>query len=110
WAALRLVDGRSPAEPGPRFAWADWNEQRTELTITFSGVNGRLQKVERVFSFQLTNGEERLPLEGHLDEAAERVILTLERPAPDSCQLWHGRGTNPAVNVRDEKGIPLLVF
>jgi len=110
WAALRLVHGRNLAETGPRFASAGWNAERTELTVSFSGINGRLRPVKRALSFQVTSGGERLPLEARLDEAGEHIILRLEQPAPESCQLWHGRGLNPVVNVRDERGIPLLVF
>ncbi|MCQ6557532.1 sialate O-acetylesterase [Paenibacillus mendelii] len=110
WAALRLVHDKSPTQTGPRLAAAIWNDDRTELTLEFSGINGRLRPVERAFAFQVTSGNEVLPLIGHMDNDGQRIVLKLEQPAPESCQLRHGRGLNPTVNVRDELGIPLPVF
>jgi len=110
WAALRLVHGREPVQSGPRLVASHWNEDRTRLTLDLTGINGRLRPVERVFSFQIASGENRLPLTGYLDDSGLRVILRLEGPAPEDCRLWHGRGLNPTVNVRDEQGIPLPVF
>jgi len=110
WEALRMVYGKEPVNKGPRFESAAWNAERTELTLQLSGVNGKLNSVERAFAFQLTNGEERLPLFGHIDPQSSTVLLKLEAPAPGGVQLWHGRGLNPVVNVRDGLGIPLPVF
>ncbi|UVI32886.1 sialate O-acetylesterase [Paenibacillus spongiae] len=110
WAALRLVHDRPLNQTGPRLAYAAWNGERTELTLTFTGVNGRLRPVERAFAFQVTNGEHVLPLTAHLDAEGHHIVLRLEQSAPESCELRHGRGINPTVNVRDELGIPLPVF
>jgi len=110
WEALRMVYGKEPVNKGPRFESASWNEERTELTLQLNGVNGKLNPVERVFAFQLTSGEDRLPLVGHVDPQSSTVKLKLEAQAPEGVQLWHGRGLNPVVNVRDGLGIPLPVF
>lgn len=110
WSALRLVYGRPAAETGPRLAAASWNADKTELALRFTGVNGRLQPVERAFSFHLTLDGERIPLWGRISEDGQGVVLRLERAAAGTVLLWHGKGLNPVVNVSDERGIPLLVF
>lgn len=110
WAALRLVYGMRPAQPGPRLSGTRWNEDRTELSLSFEGINGRLQAADRAFSFQVVCGSGPLPLSGGISEDGRLVILRLEQPAPPHSELWHGRGLNPVVNVKDERGIPLAVF
>lgn len=110
WAALRLVYRQPAANTGPRLAAASWNEDKTELALQFTGVNGRLKPVDRVFSFHITSDGERIPSRGRISEDGQGVVLQLERAAAGTVQLWHGKGLYPVVNVRDESGIPLLVF
>lgn len=109
-AALRLAHGRHAIESGPRLCGTSWNEERTQLTLRFTGINGSLKPVERVFAFQVRAGEELLPLRGRLTDDRRAIVLELEKPAPQQCALWHGKGTNPPVNVKDERGFPLPVF
>ncbi|MFD0710413.1 sialate O-acetylesterase [Paenibacillus sp. GCM10027626] len=109
-AALRLVHGAAADSSGPRLQKAVWNETRTELTLQLSGCNGKLRAVDRVFSLTLMQESERLPLTAHLGADGVSIVVKPEQPAPLDVQLWHGRGLNPTVNIRDEKGIPLPVF
>lgn len=109
-AALRLVHGRQYLQSGPRLLSTSWNVERKQLTLHFTGINGSLKKVEKVFGFQVISGEELIPLTGHLSDDRRSIILDLEKPASKPSILWYGRGTNPVVNVKDEWDLLLPVF
>lgn len=110
WAALRLAHGIRAADPGPRLAAARWNDERTELTLELTGLNGVLRPVVRVFGIHLMHEDTNLPLASRLSDDRKTIVVCLKRPAPRDVRLWHGRGLNPTVNIRDELGIPLVVF
>lgn len=110
WAALRMAHGRPFAEPGPRLTRTCWNGDRTELILEFTGINGAFRPVGRVFGFSITSRDSALPLKAMLADNNRKIVLCLDNPAPAGCSLWHGKGLNPTVNARDERGYPLVVF
>ncbi|AZN41470.1 sialate O-acetylesterase [Paenibacillus albus] len=110
WQALRIAYAEPIADTGPRPALFRWNEERTVLTIVFSGINGQLHEVGRVCGFQVASESRRLPFMAELTEDRLRIRLRFEQPVPTASQLSHGSGFNPVVNVKDERGIPLVVF
>ncbi len=110
WQALRLAYGIGVPLSGPRPARFEWNEERTELIVVLSGVNGSLHKVERAFSFYVECQGVGQPLTAIVAEDECGVILRFERPVPPDSLLWHGKGYYPTINVADEMGIPLVVF
>ncbi|MCD9026169.1 sialate O-acetylesterase [Cohnella silvisoli] len=110
WAALASAYDRPVAQTGPRLSRTVWNDDRTELLLDFSGINGAFRPVERLFGFLLVSGSIPLPLEAHLSEDNRRIVLRLETPVPADCSLCHGSGLNPVINARDELGFPLVVF
>ncbi|REE68109.1 sialate O-acetylesterase [Paenibacillus taihuensis] len=110
WQALRIAYGNPIAESGPRPDVIRWNEERTELTIALTGINGRLTEVGRVCGFRVEKENQRLPLTAELTEERRRIRLRFEQSVPADSWLSHGAGFNPVVNVKDEFGIPLVVF
>lgn len=110
WQALRIAYGMPIAESGPRPAGFHWNEERTVLTIALNGINGRLQEVGRVCGFRMEQEKRRIPFTAELTEDRQGIRLRFERSVPADCQLSHGAGFNPVVNVKDDKDIPLVVF
>ncbi|NBD22287.1 sialate O-acetylesterase [Paenibacillus glycinis] len=110
WQALRIAYGMQVAKRGPRPAGYHWNEERTELTIALSGVNGRLQEIGRACGFRAEAEERSIPFSAELTEDRQRIRLRFAQSVPAACRLSHGAGFNPVVNVKDELGIPLVVF
>lgn len=110
WAALNHSYGRQAAQSGPRPSKFEWNEDRTELSISFVGINGRLAAVRQAFGFRLEAEGCSVACSGMVAEDGRRVVLAFERPVPQNAALRHGYGRNPVVNVRDSMGIPLPVF
>ncbi|MGM0882961.1 MAG: hypothetical protein ACQEXQ_18240 [Bacillota bacterium] len=96
--------------PGPRPSGFQWNPERTELEISFEGINGRLVPARQIFGFKVEADGQNQALFGKLTEDGRRVVLSFERPVPAGANLFHGSGRNPLVNVRDSNGIPLPVF
>lgn len=82
WEALRIACGMPVAKKGPLPAGFRWNGARTELTIDLSGVNGRLQEVERAFGFRVEKENRRLPCTAELTEDRQGVRLRFGQAAP----------------------------
>jgi sialate O-acetylesterase len=110
WQALRLAYSRQVSLKGPRPNSFIWNENRNELTISMNEVNGYLDPIGRVFGFRVEVNGKQLPLTALVANDKQQVLLRFEQSIPHGAQLWHGRGYNPTVNVKDAKGIPLVVF
>jgi sialate O-acetylesterase len=110
WRALELAYGMKLSEAGPRPSLFGWNKDRTELTISMMGINGFLTLVQRVYGFYAEVDGTKEALSAIIAPDRMSVILCFDRPIIGNCSIWHGRGTNPTVNVKDEKDIPLLVF
>lgn len=110
WRALSMAYGIDAAEPGPRPVGFAWNGDRTELRIALVGVNGRLRPVRYAFGFAADHSGSPLPVTAVIPDEGDCVLLRFERSVPEGIRLWHGNGLNPAVNVKDERGIPLLAF
>lgn len=110
WQALRLAYGRKVSEIGPRPERLIWNRDRTELVVQLSGINGQLRDVKRVYGFKVEKNNETYSFEAVIAEDRRSVRLQFGQSAPEQCELWHGFGFNPVVNVVDDKNIPLCVF
>lgn len=111
WRALSIAYGNDAAEPGPRPSGFEWNADRTLLRVALSGVNGRLlQPAGHAFGFGADHSGTPIPVTAALSVEGDRILIRFERSAPDGTRLWHGNGLNPAVNIKDERGIPLLAF
>jgi len=110
WQALRLAYGKQVAEVGPRPAEFSWNAQRTELRIALSGVNDRLVGEGKLLGFRVEKDKQRYGLTASIIEESQHIVLRFEQSIPIECELSHGAGFNPAVSIKDSKGIPLLVF
>ncbi|BBH24952.1 hypothetical protein Back11_62970 [Paenibacillus baekrokdamisoli] len=112
WRAIDMAYGMENAQSGPRPDTYIWNEERTELLITFKGINGKLAPINHAYGFQVTLGSDKVPFTALLTEDRMGVKLQFESPTSenDLLILWHGAGFNPVVNVKDEMGIPLVVF
>ncbi|SDW05899.1 sialate O-acetylesterase [Paenibacillus sp. CF384] len=110
WQALRIAYGTPISETGPRPALFGWNVGRTELTIAMTGINGHLKDVGCVCGFRVEKENRRFPFTAEITEDRLRIRLRFEQSVPVDSQLSHGAGFNPAVNVKDGLGIPLVVF
>ncbi|MCQ6563544.1 sialate O-acetylesterase [Paenibacillus mendelii] len=110
WQAMRLAYGHSVCEPGPRPSVFLWNEERTELSVMLTGLNGELGSVPRVYGFRVEADGAALPLMGEIGGDGRHVVLRFEQPVPVDSVLWQGAGVSPTVNVKDGKGLPLVVF
>ncbi|WP_168119864.1 sialate O-acetylesterase [Paenibacillus sp. HB172176] len=110
WQAIHHVYGRPSVLPGPRLSATEWNEQRTELILSFNGINFRLNAVRQVFGFRVEVDGCNQAFTGRVSEDAQKVILSFEEPVIGETSLQHGYGRNPFVNIRDQFGIPLPVF
>ncbi|WP_135553905.1 sialate O-acetylesterase [Paenibacillus cymbidii] len=110
WAALSQAYNRPAALSGPRPGSFAWNADRTELSLSFAGINGRLAEVRQVFGFRVEAEGCCLACSGIVAEDGRRVVFAFDRPVPQGATIRHGFGRNPVVNVRDSLGIPLPVF
>jgi len=111
WRALELAYGMRVAKPGPRLRSMTWSGDRKELVLELSQVNDRLVDAGKMHGFHVETADgHRLPLWASLAADGLAVLLRFERGVPPGCQLWHGAGLNPTVNVKDAKGIPLPMF
>lgn len=112
WRALEMVYNMPVAAAGPRPDSYTWNGDRTQLHIQLQATNGRLVPVDRVFGFRVELNGSRLAHVATLTEDGQGVVLEFAEPVPAEglLLLWHGAGFTPVVNVKDERGIPLVVF
>lgn len=111
WRALELVYNTPVAAAGPRPDSYTWNADRTQLQIQLQETNGRLVPVDRVFGFRVELNGSRLSHVATLTEDGQGVMLEFAESVPaEGLLLWHGAGFTPVVNVKDERGIPLVVF
>ncbi|MDF2715875.1 MAG: hypothetical protein K0R28_2800 [Paenibacillus sp.] len=111
WRALSIAYGIEAAKPGPRPCGFEWNGDRTLLQVALSGVNGRLSHpAGNPFGFAADHSGTPLPITVDISAEGDGLLIRFERSAPDGTRLWHGNGLNPAVNIKDERGIPLLAF
>ncbi|KRF10127.1 hypothetical protein ASG89_00895 [Paenibacillus sp. Soil766] len=110
WQALRLAYGES-RPTGPRPSFFTWNANRMELTVHITGMNGSLQQVDRAFGFQIEL-EDRvcLPIESTLSVDRQAVLLRFDQIIPYTAKLQYGTGYYPALNLRDDLGIPMTLF
>lgn len=113
WQALRLAYEIQAYDSGPRpVQWNKfiWNEDRTVLEIQLIGVNGKLQKVDRLYGFHIEVDGMSLPYEASLCIEKSSILFRFEQSVTYPAQLSHGKGLNPLVNVFDQQQIPLIVF
>ncbi|WP_307546264.1 sialate O-acetylesterase [Paenibacillus sp. V4I5] len=110
WQALRIAYGAS-LPTGPRPSDLQWNADRTELTVRLTGLNGSLQQVDRAFGFQIKLVDQVWePAEATLSDDRWAVLLRFNEHIPTAAMLQYGAGYYPALNLRDEWGIPLPLF
>jgi sialate O-acetylesterase len=110
WQALRLAHGES-RPTGPRPCAFTWNANRTELTVHITGMNGSLRQVDRAFGFQIELADRVCqPVESTLSADRQAVLLRFDENIPYTAKLQYGMGYYPALNLRDELGIPLTLF
>lgn len=110
WQALRLAYGEN-LPTGPRPSAFTWDANRTQLTVHFTGLNGSFQQVDRVFGFQIELADQVcLPVASILSDNRQAVILRFEQNIPYTAKLKYGTGYYPALNLRDEWGIPPTLF
>ena len=109
--ARRLRFGEAGIEPGPRpvdAAFAD--SGRATVRVRFSGVNGTLQPAARIVGFSAESGETTIHAVRCVRESPTNVVIGFAEPLPAGSTLWHGRGINPACNLRDSFRFPVPVF
>ncbi|RXZ82645.1 sialate O-acetylesterase [Paenibacillaceae bacterium] len=110
WQALRIAHGTQHVT-GPRPCTFQWNADRTELTIGLTGMNGSMQQVDRVFGFQMELAEcIWKPVEARLSEERKAIYLRFDETISVDAMLRYGAGYYPALNLRDDWGIPLPLF
>lgn len=111
--ARRVRFGDKNVLSGPRLAkvWFE-GEDRRRLRLSFDGVHRYLAPGKGVQGFTLESRGGPVPIvKCYVDNAAESVVcIDLAAPAPKSCVLWHGRGTNPACCLADSEGFAVPVF
>ncbi len=110
WRALALSYGRTLCLPGPRPNQFAWNPQRTCLVLHWSGINGRLIAVPKVFGFSLDSRLGSVLPDAQVSLDGSQVELQFAQPVSADSVLWYGRGFNPTVNLTDERGIPVPAF
>jgi len=108
--ALSQVYQITTTELGPRLSSVSWSADRTKLTLSFTGLNGRFQAAERLLGFTLMSDGIPITHTARLTEEGKEIMLSLEEAAPAACNLYHGKGMNPVVNTRDQLGYPLPVW
>ncbi len=108
--ASRLVYGDATREIGPRLTGATVSEDRMSIEVRFAHVNGSLGPRAGFPGFSLEAAGQAVPIPERRVQGASTVILRLREPLPDGGVLWHGRGLNPAVGLRDRVGLPVPVF
>jgi len=108
--ASRLVYGDTTCEIGPRFAGAAVSEDRRTVEVRFASVNGALTPRAGFPGFSLEADGQAIPLPERKVRGPSTVALHLREPLPQAAVLWHGRGYNPAVGLRDRAGLPVPVF
>lgn len=110
WQAARLAEGKFLCDSGPRLASWEWNAARTELRILLAGVNGTLEPVGKVYGFCVEAMGRPLHVAAELCDGGQHVRLRFEQEVPADSVLWHGAGLSPTVNIRDGRGMPLVMF
>jgi len=108
--ASRLVYGDMSREIGPRFAGATVSQDRRKIEVCFASVNGSLGPRSGFPGFTVDVGGQAIPLPERKLRGADTVVLGLREALPPGAVLWHGRGLNPAVGLRDRAGLPVPVF
>lgn len=110
WQALRIAYGAS-LPTGPRSSEFQWEAERTELRVRLTGFNGSLQHVDRVFGFQFKLADQIWePIEATLSDDRWAVLLRFNQSIPAAAMFQYGAGYYPALNLRDDWGIPLPLF
>lgn len=109
--ALRTGRGPRPIEVAGVRAVRDPHSSGSVVYVSFRNVAGRLRSDGRPHGFSIlaAHGEVdvyRTVLRRHGVE----LLSTTSRQALDGARLYHGRGTNPYCNIRDEAGRALPVF
>ncbi|MFD0716557.1 sialate O-acetylesterase [Paenibacillus sp. GCM10027626] len=108
---LNKVYHLTAGSSGPRLSAAAWtNGSRTGLKLSFTGLNGGFQLVDRPFGFSLMSEGVAIAHKAKLTEDRRGILLCLAIAAPEGCTLWHGKGLNPTVNLKDQSGYPLPVW
>ncbi len=106
--ALSMLYKKS-CEKGPRLKSFRWNDEHSVLTLLFSDCNGGLQNINEIKGFSIFDGENSLYFQTRLKDS-HSVELIFEKEMINPLILYHGKGLNPLVNLKDEFDFPLPVF
>ena len=108
--ASRFVYGDATRQVGPRFTAATVSGDRKRVEVRFASVNGALMPRAGFPGFSLEADGQAIPIPERKLKDACIVVLNLRERLPEGAVLWHGRGLNPAVGLRDRAGLPVPVF
>ncbi|MBM3474891.1 MAG: sialate O-acetylesterase [Armatimonadetes bacterium] len=108
--ASRFVYGDKQRQIGPRFAQAKVSRDRRRVEVRFTSVNGALAPKTGFLGFSLEADGQQVAIPERKLKDGSTVLLNLREPLPKGAVLWHGRGFNPAVGLRDRAGLPVPVF
>ncbi|HJN14228.1 MAG TPA: sialate O-acetylesterase, partial [Armatimonadota bacterium] len=108
--AQRFVYGDESKQFGPRLTDITVSADRRTIELRFTGVNGSLLPASGSPGFTIDAGGEQVAIPERAVRDASTVVLGLREPLPANATLWHGRGLNPAVGLRDEADLTVPVF
>jgi sialate O-acetylesterase len=108
--ARRLRFGETSILPGPRPVECSPDDGRTRIRVRFGGVNGSLRLAGGIRGFSVEAHGVPQVVNKVVRESAAGILIELAEPMPNGAVLWHGKGLNPACNLKDSLGFQTPVF